>query len=659
MAPDAVGLTPTPLLRSTARRRPLAGDMASWALTPDRVKVEKARKLSEQEQVLAVADAYEDDVAEAVYAILSSWRDGWTLAALRRLLAAAPGTAADALDPSRPRHGALAEVGKASDPDDLAAVLLRIIAATQELPSAVGAFTVNNPYAAAYAATFAAQLVQQVDEATRYAIRRIILRGQQDGWNIDRMARALRDTVALHDRQAQAVVNLRDMLNAVARGATPPAGLGTDGGPFSLAARSGPGSVSTVAQGMTQAQIDAVVSRYADRALRYRARMIARTETVRSANAGLIASWRQAQADGYIDGSAWVEWVVNPDERLCSTCASMGDQSDGAVGVAPVGGRFTSATPGKRGVVLEPHDQPPAHPNCVIGSTVVGGPKALGFTRRWVSMEVVEVTVGGGDILSITENHPVLTPEGWVPAGELREGDSVIRRFPAEGVAAGVVPHDEQEPARIGDLAASALRAGGVAARRMPAATVQFHGDGTTDGEVDVVWADGSLVDDRCSGCLHPLAEQALLGRDPGLLTLDSLSAGDQFGSRDGTTAGRFVGGGGVGSTLLRRPFGLLDPIGVPYRASGDSVLVQPSGDGGSADSVPDAEGVLGLTGEVEVDEVLSVRRVPFSGHVYNAETEGGWYTANSIVVHNCRCTLVLHVDPDEARVNPRTVIAR
>lgn len=342
----------------------MAGSLASWALTPT-VKVAKARTPDAQAQVLAVADAYEDEVTEAVYAVLSSWRDGWTLAALRRLLAVAPGTAADALDPARPQHGALAEVGKGSDPDDLAAVLLRIIAATQEVPAAaVGAFTVNNPWAAQYAATFAAQLVQQVDEATRYAIRRIILRGQQDGWTIDRMARALRDTVGLHDRQAQAVANLRDTLDAVARGATPPAGLGTDGGPFSLAARSGPGSVSTVAPGMTQSQVDSVVARYADRALRYRARLIARTETVRSANAGLLSSWRQAQADGYIDGTAWVEWVVNPDERLCSTCASLGAQSDGAVGVAPVGGQFISATPGKRDLVMATHDQPPAHPAC-------------------------------------------------------------------------------------------------------------------------------------------------------------------------------------------------------------------------------------------------------------------------------------------------------
>jgi len=35
---------------------------------------------------------------------------------------------------------------------------------------------------------------------------------------------------------------------------------------------------------------------------------------------------------------------------------------------------------------------------------------------------------------------------------------------------------------------------------------------------------------------------------------------------------------------------------------------------------------------------VSAVRKVPFSGYVYNLETDSGWYVAAGLVVHNCRC---------------------
>lgn len=35
---------------------------------------------------------------------------------------------------------------------------------------------------------------------------------------------------------------------------------------------------------------------------------------------------------------------------------------------------------------------------------------------------------------------------------------------------------------------------------------------------------------------------------------------------------------------------------------------------------------------------MIEVRRFPYSGRVYNLQTAGGWYTANGIVTHNCRC---------------------
>ena len=39
--------------------------------------------------------------------------------------------------------------------------------------------------------------------------------------------------------------------------------------------------------------------------------------------------------------------------------------------------------------------------------------------------------------------------------------------------------------------------------------------------------------------------------------------------------------------------------------------------------------------------EVLNIARQHYAGDVFNAETNAGFYAANGLVVHNCRCTVV------------------
>ncbi|WP_424411224.1 phage minor head protein [Pasteurella sp. PK-2025] len=45
---------------------------------------------------------------------------------------------------------------------------------------------------------------------------------------------------------------------------------------------------------------------------------------------------------------------------------------------------------------------------------------------------------------------------------------------------------------------------------------------------------------------------------------------------------------------------------------------------------------------KVFFDQVVSIERECFSGHVYNLETKDGWYIANGILTHNCRSTMRL-----------------
>jgi hypothetical protein len=60
----------------------------------------------------------------------------------------------------------------------------------------------------------------------------------------------------------------------------------------------------------------------------------------------------------------------------------------------------------------------------------------------------------------------------------------------------------------------------------------------------------------------------------------------------------------------------------------------------GAADQPDPARAIMARhPGAMAADEVVEVNRSEFSGYVYNLETRDGWYVADGIVTHNCRCS--------------------
>jgi hypothetical protein len=44
-------------------------------------------------------------------------------------------------------------------------------------------------------------------------------------------------------------------------------------------------------------------------------------------------------------------------------------------------------------------------------------------------------------------------------------------------------------------------------------------------------------------------------------------------------------------------------------------------------------------------DEIVDIDVSHFNGNVYNLETAGNWYSANSIIAHNCICISRTYLD--------------
>lgn len=324
------------------------------------------------------------------------------------------------------------------------------------------------------------------------------------------------------------------------------------------------------------------------------------------------------------------------------------------------------------------------HPNCFPAGVVVSGPSARAATRRRYEGELVILTTASGQELPATGNHPVLTDRGWIPAKLLQEGDHVVRSTLGEGAAPLVVPDERHVPALIED----AWRPSGVVPLlQMPTTAEDFHGDGG-HGDVDVVLADRFLGNGRQISFGQPVQELLLATGVASAAHFTGLRTPFELFEGVLHSADSLVGAGGLGTALLGSHLGCANETRVRGASTWDMVLGQDALDGSSADTEALCDGVLTfaaevgadylrfgqgqsprphwdaarthrtaedrranaergldllrrLAGQVELDRVVYVRRVDFSGHVFNLTSDEGWYSANGLIVSNCDCTVV------------------
>jgi hypothetical protein len=327
------------------------------------------------------------------------------------------------------------------------------------------------------------------------------------------------------------------------------------------------------------------------------------------------------------------------------------------------------------------------HPNCIVGGTVVNSPSVLATSKRWFDGEVIEIRTVNGNVLTVTPNHPVLTDKGWVAAHLLKEGDNVISSLDSQRAILTADPYSDGSPSIIEDVVESFARAGGMAAVSVPTSTEDFHGDGG-HGDVDIVRADGFLHDWRQSVISQPLGELPFGFGSMGLHTFLTDSTFAKVFNRALFPAHGSMSGGNVSHSLFVRPAGLQEPVSFGLPADFHAGFNQAPANYVAADSILGGDGILRFTDGVEADDfgnwhghtpivgwdsvpfqvseqrssadvvagannavaipvgviadgIVNLTRRQFSGHVYNLQTSTGWYIAEGIITHNCRCTLL------------------
>lgn len=175
----------------------------------------------------------------------------------------------------------------------------------------------------------------------------------RDGIEPARLGRMLRSTTGLSPRQARALENYERGLYEKFR-------TGSTSIPLRGAGRPLADQRYSVSR-LDEQKIQTLVDRYRERLVNYRAEMIARTETMRSANAGAYAEWMAAGRSGLLDlTTARRIWIVTPDDRTCDDCMMLSGQTVGMTEAFTLQGYAVDGTP------LDPvtSEMPPIHPSC-------------------------------------------------------------------------------------------------------------------------------------------------------------------------------------------------------------------------------------------------------------------------------------------------------
>lgn len=283
-----------------------------------------------------------------------------------------------------------------------------------------------------------------------------------------------------------------------------------------------------------------------------------------------------------------------------------------------------------------------------------------GVSRRFWNGDMAVVTTSSGKQIKATPNHPVLTARGWRAIGELRPGEDVLHRVCVDvcGVAAA---KDIEMPATLGAIADALQEPAVVDVLVERTSKADFHGDGMLgEHEIYTPRAEGDLrlmleaklgkqVAEKLfvlvaeAGRFAPDGERLHLLNGPDFIDMAAklgampLNDGVEAAFADAGCADD-VGGLSAIQKHLDDP-GLVGALGglASFQCRHNPGALEDSGDGCCAHTERSSN--AGGRGSVRVltDDVVSVEREFFSGHVINLSTGTELYIADGFIVHNCR----------------------
>lgn len=274
---------------------------------------------------------------------------------------------------------------------------------------------------------------------------------------------------------------------------------------------------------------------------------------------------------------------------------------------------------------------------CVAPGTNVSTATAprVGFKRRYRG-EFLTLRTALGNEVTVTPNHPILTPHGWRGADQLRPGDNLVYSPTLKWVTLGE-PHVKGPPTPIDEVFDSLANPG--VRQGVAGANVDFHGDGS-QGQVEVVGLNRNLLLEGQSPSPQFPQEGDFFSTNDFLLIGRTLRAGHEssfnfpFGPL--ASAHSVMGGFSHVQTVLGADEFEANFHGLLARSNRDSVKPQTGSYRIWNKPQTLTDTFASLPGEITLDNLVEVRNHFVDTHVFNLSTQEGWYAAEGIITHNC-----------------------
>ena len=303
--------------------------------------------------------------------------------------------------------------------------------------------------------------------------------------------------------------------------------------------------------------------------------------------------------------------------------------------------------------------------NCFVGETEIApDSEIIRSYKHEYNGELIRIETASGLNFTCTPNHPILTPLGWVAAAKLNEGDDLLVTGVVDN---GILLRD----ANINKVHTSFKTlhdslVGFWHDERISMTDFNFHGDIPT-ADVEVVSKKRELSFDRNSSDLQKEGKVGLKKTDSLVLGLRHLVS---CLKRVYVSSLRFVCGRSEPFALFRRSLRHSDIHGLGTIPWWDVSVSEYPIDNLPTTTIIRSELLNGITGKVFLDNIVCVNKSSGRTHVYNLQTENGYYfvgnsitqngekySGNFAIAKNCRCTLLSWVkgfEGDTVKESPK-----
>ena len=344
---------------------------------------------------------------------------------------------------------------------------------------------------------------------------------------------------------------------------------------------------------------------------RFDAERISRTEVIRSAREAGVEADKQS---GVVEAEMW---VASPDACV-EECAPLD------------------------GMVFDFDEIPETHPNCLLPENKVLVSNLQAGSKAFYSGDASEIRTRGGNNLTITPNHMILTPQGFIKAKFLHEGDYIIASPRSQRIVSIINPNDNHTPSFIEDKWNSLLMQENMVSRVMPTSAPDFYGDAVGFyGNINIVDTNSFLGNDTSNSSTTKHISKLNLNRR-NTLPLNFFS----FCSLRKVANGTLHSPDGImGRFRQRRPFfwcGIChsNKHRLANVSRDNAPFNQSSAENRPAYTNLSSKFLFRFSQLIAGDEIVKIRNFNYSGQVYDLQSKEELFFANNVVVKNCRCSL-------------------